>query len=439
MLASSNARSEPKSSWALRAVWVLTGIAVLIFLGLHTAPTRKHGGLGDDGRIYAAVADAQRNPELAKRTLAKVERRAELAEYQADEETWAMAHLAPFCWRVLNPALCRLLPGSTHANLVWLNRSAHVLSWILLGYLLAASGASLGARAFAGLLWLSATACVRLALRQAGYIEPVTQCLWLAGLLLIVQGRFTLLPFFLGIAVLQKESLALLAPIALGAYACRWRSLGPVRPGWMLLVLLVPALSLAAVRQLVPPINTYEPLSYLLTVLGNQLFELRQTPRLPLGLLVGAGVLGLLPLAFPRAFLNFLRRDPWLVLVLGAGLLAYFGGHDKTRLLGPSLAPLTLFAAWAFDHARPRAGTSVWLVLSVALHLYLGAQWMEWTHNQPRPWRIAPGRAPLQRVHETLASLWPYALAWLVGTWTWVRFSARPSLAPLPSAQRPAS
>ena len=406
----------PSSSWGLRAAWLLAGLLAMLLLETWTSPTDKHDGRGDDGRIYVAMAEAQRSADLQRSTRALVEAGMQQSEFSEQEWTWALAHQAPFCWRVLSPSLAAALPLDAAGALTWSNRLAQVLGWILLGYLLGACGASHGGRAFAGALWLGSLSCLRLSMRLPCYIDPMTQALWLAGLLMVATGRDRRLPLFLAVAVLQKESLALLLPIAAVA---RWQRSGwqpRSQLPWLALGILLPALVLTTLRSWITPLNAYEPLAYFLRVVQRQVIEYEASPKLLAGMLAGGGLATLLPLVAPLHFGRWARRFPWLACSLVVALAAYLGGHDKTRLLAPAMPALVLFAAWLWPSlSRSHRGLTATLAASTLwVHLQLGAQWSVWTGQHPAPWRILPGRIPLQAVWRNLEAQAPWVLLWLL-------------------------
>jgi len=334
------------------AVYGIVPLALVSFTALTTPLTEHNGGLDSDGVFYAAAAA---HPEVD-------------ASYAA---------IAPWCHRVLTPTLARALSAALGIDTLNAFRVlAFASSWLALAFLYALlqrGGVSqrfalLGLVWYAGLFW-----ALKFAFFAPAYIDYQTQAFLLGSLLLIAYQRWWALPFVLAVGVLQKESLLFVAVVALvarGVDAQAWRR-SPFLV-WAAVLIVLPALALAAVRVAVPAGNVYSAPAAVVGAL-LRLLEPDVWPRLLLAVSSGLGMLPLLCLAAPRRALALLRSEPmWLALAV-TGLLLLLGGADKSRLFLYA-APALVWTVSRLTQREVAGAAAVWLPLAVALgaHVYLG-------------------------------------------------------------------
>ena len=316
---------------------------------LTTSQIKAQSGLDVDGKIYAEMAARGLTPD-------------------------GTTIYAPWCWRVLTPALSSLLPFDVVGDFKTLAFVSHIVSLFLLYCLLRGLGREhltslVGLLLYAGVFWT-----VKFAFFSPAYVDFQTQTLLLLTLFLMVLRRYGLIPFVLTLGVLQKESLLFLAPIV---FIHIGRTEGWFKPKSLILLLLFlipPLMARGWITSRVIPDNIYSPLGAYADNAMEQLTSLRFYSRFGIEIFSGTGLILLLLLFRAKAAGEFLREHPeWTAqLILGTVLL--FGGVDKARLFLLMLPALVVIASAALEPllVRPSRAVSVWFAVTLLLHCYWG-------------------------------------------------------------------
>ena len=408
-------RPEGRAILAEGVLWFLAAIAFLLWFGFATPPTPGRDGLGGDGHIYVAMMDRSTDVEYAE-VRAKYERRAGLEEYSAEEERYVRGlHWAPYCWRVLSPWIAAQIPLEPLPAFRSLGFVAHLVTLMVFWRLLRSLGASRTARILAGLFYVLSFGLFRVWARLPCYIDPLTQTFWIAGITLMVERRYRWIPLVLALGALQKESLLMLVPVVL-VHRLVHLGLEPRRDLLYLSALVLPAAAVVALlRWAIPAVNfDFDSLQYWWVNVRSFATHREQWPKFVLSWTTGLGALLLMALVCLPQFLRFLRAEPtWVALAL-VGAFALFGGSDLTRIYLYGAPVLAIFVArWWDEDTRLRPSARwLWIVLSLGLHLYLGAHLRPWIGGTLGLKDMLPGLSPLPRVQRDL--IWA---AWAVGPW----------------------
>gem|GEM_PF-3299710 len=329
---------------------LLLPAVILVPVVLTTPLTDHNDGFDSDGMKYAAMA--LRRPEL-----------------------YDLAHTEPWCWRVVTPLLASLLPFHIIGSFTII---AFVSDWIALSLLfclmrrcgLSEIGSVLGVLLYAGIFWT-----VKFSFFSPCYVEHQTQMLLVLGLYLIVRRAYWTLPILLAVAVLQKESLLALAPIAIAHYWISQTRIDGRGWAWMIVLVAAPAVVLAIVRSQIASINPGWSRSAATYSLTEQIFDPTFWPRFFLSFYSGLGLLPLILIVRCRPALRYLRENPHWIVALLVGAAALFAGGDKSRLFLLAAPVVCLVAAQTLEPlltSRNFASLS-WVAIAILLHLYLGS------------------------------------------------------------------
>ena len=319
--------------------------ALLLLLYVATGITPAYDGRGHDGRFYTAMARDEIRSE-------------------------PFIPIAPYCYRLLTPALVSQLPGPVVRRfrvldlIVWI---AALLAWHLLAR---RTGLSPGQSTFGGLILASCAWGPMSSFYNPCYVDPLMYLFIFIGLNLILSGRTVWLAVLLGVAMLQREQCAILWVCALvNDMQTHGRSKRlVVRYGAMLAMC---AAVYVAIRWAVPPIETTTPspplvaaavVRWLLTDPGYLL-------KSALGILYALGLplLGFVILPGAR---RYVRAHRWAGFYLILAGLSVLGGSDKARLVFLAQPVLIL----AFLHGLgPRLGAMrlrIPAVVILLVHVY---------------------------------------------------------------------
>lgn len=336
---------DPRERLKLLAPALIYAAVILILYAL-TRTNPANNGRGHDGRFYAAMADDQTQPE-------------------------PFIPIAPYCYRVLTPALVGCLPGPVVQRfrrfdlVVWL---AALLAWHLLAR---RTGLSPWQATFGGLLLASCAWGPMSAFYNPCYVDPLMYLLIFIGLNLILTGRTAWLAVLLPIAMLQREQCLILwvAAVAHEAQHKGWSKRLLARYGAMLAACGAVYLSL---RLAIPPLLETTPPTPLVVVavvrwlMSDPEYLLKSL----LGVLYALGV-PLLGFALLPGVRQYVRDHHWVRYYLLLAALSLLGGSDKARLVFLAQPVLIL----AFLHglgprlARARFRFAAGAILLV--HLYV--------------------------------------------------------------------
>lgn len=320
--------------------------ALLLGLYAWTGITPAYDGRGHDGRFYAAMAqDEIRNEPFIP--------------------------IAPYCYRLLTPALVAHLPGPVVQRfrafdlIVWI---AALLAWHMLAR---RTGLSRWQSTFGGVILVGCAWGPMSSFYNPCYVDPLMYLFIFLGLNLILSGRIAWLAVLLAVAMLQREQCAILWVCALvHDVQTNGRSKRlVVRYGSMLAMC---ATIYVAVRWAVPPIEQTTPppplvaaavIRWLLTDPGYLLKSV-------LGILYALGLplLGFVILPDAR---RYVREHHWARYYLILAALSLLGGSDKARLV--FLAQPVLILA-LLHGLGPRLGAARFRAPAIAVlltHLYL--------------------------------------------------------------------
>jgi hypothetical protein len=397
---------------------------LLLWFVFQTPVTGQNGGQGSDGAIYVTMSRPPGDVDPAS-VLARVAAHDPRTRYTRDEVAWYQAHSAPYARRVLFPWILGVLGGDPVRVGRWVGFAAHLGALVLLVRVLARLGTSRGARWLALGLYATSFGVVRIWAHLPCYSDPLTHLFWMAGLYAAVARRWWLALPVVTLGVLHKESLALLVPVVVAA---RWSAGERAGRAPFAAAALIAALApLLALRFLVHPVNDYDALGEWWEVFGRYVgfleghkdppvfWALGLWPKIALSLGTGMGVLILLALQRPRAFVRFLGREPLWLLVLAVGLFAFFGGYDRTRLYLYMAPVFAVFVArwWDAGDALPRPLVSAWLAAGGALHLYLGAHLRPLVEGPLEGSGMFPAIMRHEDVYARLRAVAPWVLAWV--------------------------
>jgi len=294
----------------------------------------------------------------------------------------AMALDAPWCYRILTPALVKILPVKTLLGFRIVGFVSNILTlWIV--YLLLRElrfrhiSSLIGIVLYAGVFWT-----IKFTAYSPAYIDHQTCLFWVSAIYLAISQRFNWLALVLSIGVLQKESLL---PLSLFGIAELWasrESLGN-RLLWIKTALLIgsPLVVFVVVRLMIDGYSLAEfPENPLVALSRNIAYvaDRRFIPMFIQATFSGLGIMGIFVLVHSRKSLEYLwGRPSWLVL-LGISSVFLFGGTDKARFftyMVPLLVVLIVHAIDKHDLSSRRWLLSVALLLGV--HLYIGGHFKE--------------------------------------------------------------
>ncbi len=250
---------------------------------------------------------------------------------------------APYVYRILPAALVAVSGQDVRLAFLALNFLAAIMAGALLAHLLRRYGAPPGLALLAVAWWAVLPASLRYFYYYPVILDGISFALALALIVLALEGRVLLFAAAVAAAVLVRES-------ALAAVPFLWLARRDLRAA---AVASLPALVTFAAIRLFPPIPPEKGFTLAEDVAQNVLWVATNTDgrvlRFALAIPLTLGLFALLPLAFPRASLAFLRREPaWAYWIVATPALALVGGGDYDRLLLP-LVPLLAVLALAIS------------------------------------------------------------------------------------------
>jgi len=320
--------------------------ALLLALFTWTGITPAYDGRGHDGRFYAAMArDEIRNEPFIP--------------------------IAPYCYRLLTPALVAHLPGPVVQRfrvfdlIVWM---AALLAWHVLAR---RTGLSRWQSTFGGVILATCAWGPASSFYNPCYVDPLMYLFIFLGLNLMLSKRTAWLAVLLAVAMLQREQCAVVLVCAL---VHDMQSNGRSKRTALCYgaMLATCATIYVAVRWAVPPIEATTPPPWL--VAGAVVRWLVTDPgyllKSGLGTLYALG-LPLLGFAILPDARRYVREHHWVRYYLILAALSLLGGSDKARLA--FLAQPVLILA-LLHGLGPRMGTLRLLGPTLAvllIHLYL--------------------------------------------------------------------
>jgi len=316
---------------------------------LTTPLTPSNAGYDFDGMFYAAMAGSPRVKP-------------------------ALAHVAPWCYRVATPALVSRMPFDTLTSFRSLAFVANVASLVLLFLIARSLGFSgslalVGVALYAGVFWT-----LKFSFYSPAYIDAQTQVLLLAIIYLTVESRFVPLVVVLAGAVLQKESLAAFSLFAVAALLRHQRRQSPGTFVLAAALIFAPVAALFTVRALVPAAQSLDTTQETLEQL-RQLIAPGFWPIFIQSLFSGMGLLIVVLSIRPASWMSFLReRYEWIVFSIVA-LALLVGGRDKGRLFLYLLPAVIVCALVVIENLRVTSGARrglIWIAVLLVLHVYLG-------------------------------------------------------------------
>ena len=330
--------------------------ALLLTLYVWTGTTPSFDGRGYDGRFYSAMARDEIRSE-------------------------PFIPIAPYCYRLLTPALVAQLPGPVVQRfrafdlIVWI---AALLAWHMLAR---RTGLSRWQSTFGGVILAGCAWGPMSSFYSPCYVDPLMYLLIFLGLNLMLSGRTAWLAVLLAVAMLQREQCAILWVCAL-VHDLQTNGRSKRSAVLYASMLAMCAAIYVAVRWAVPPIEETTP-SPPLVVIAVVRWLLNDPGYLLKSVLAILYALGLPLLGFailPDAR-RYVREHRWARYYLLLAALSLLGGSDKARLvflaqpvlilallhgLGPRLAA-----------ARLRAPAMAILLTHLYLQLPPALMWVE--------------------------------------------------------------
>jgi hypothetical protein len=269
---------------------------------------------------------------------------------------------APFCYRILTPALVRLMPFGTADSFYFLSLAFLVGTGVLVYYLVLETAGERGLALAAIALFYSLSAGPKFCIYDFWLTEPALFFFGTLSFYLLLRGHDIWLSIALTLAVLSKESALFILPLV---YTLRARR--PLDRGAALraaAVAVLPVLAFIAVRLSIPSLDQPGPL---------ELFRSIGIPRLTEGLagFIRGGTVGTWGVLIPALVLlsgrkgagMLLRALPFLVLVYMQPLFA--GNVDRLLVLAfPAVLPVSIAG---LRSARERFGLERWMTAGFVL------------------------------------------------------------------------
>ncbi len=306
-----------------RALAVAVTLVMLLALRLVTPPIAFNDGLGNDGRLYAAMIRGLRehiDPGL----------------------------VPPWSYR-WGPSLLVALTGlDARTGFELLNAACALLSGLLLYELLRHYGARAPLALLAVAWWAMLPAGVRFGLYYPVLTDSAGFLVLMALLWCAVKERYVLFALALVVGVITRENLLAVGPFLWLANVRR----APVKVTLVSLACGIPAVAayfLVRAHPLFPPppefgnwLERYQVdlnVRWVLENINGHAWRFVLTVPLTLGALF------ILPLVRAGTSLAFLRRHPaWIYFLVSSVVLVFIGGRDDDRyfyVLAPALAVLT--------------------------------------------------------------------------------------------------
>lgn len=384
----------------------LLGVLLLVAAVWFSTPlTENYQGFDADGLMYGAMTAARTGD---------------------DSFPPEMAHMAPWCYRVLTPWLAAQLPWETLDNFRVLAFVSDVLCLLVLLQWLRRLGFSrglcvVGLGLYAGVFWT-----LKASFYMPAYIDYQTQLFLLLILLLTRMRQYAWLPVLLALGALQKESLALFSCVPLLQL---WRETAmPRSRRWLLAmaVVLAAMLPLWLLRQFVTANDLGEHWN-----LFRELGKLAMPDFWPIFLQDVFSGLGLLPallLLRYREALHVLRREPVLLGYTLMALACLWGGADKARLFLYVLPVWVVFVLLGLRALQAQALPGrfwPWVVLVLAAHALMGGYLTPMGSYADYLARMVPEHSgglyvPVLLRNAAISLLvWLASVQLLLGQWQW--------------------
>jgi len=282
--------------------------ALLVALAFRfTAITPERDGRGHDGRFYAAMAHDERHSE-------------------------PFVPVAPFCYRVLTPALADLSPGPVVQRF----RVVAALSWwaaltaffiLLRRHGLSTTTAYIGCGALATCAWGPVAS-----LYNPCYVDATMYLFVIVGLIL-VQARSAWLAVLLPIAMLQREQTLIVWICSLVAHHRRGEWNRRVH-AWHGAILAACVAALAGLHGIITPVFDTAPQQW--RTAFSVLKWMGEDPTYAVKSILAVGYALGLPLVatclLPEAR-RWIRTERWPIWYLALSALTLLCGSDKARLV----------------------------------------------------------------------------------------------------------
>lgn len=363
-------------------IWTIAIVGVsLLWLGAlmqWTPLTPVNDGRDIDGVYYTSMA---RDPWSVFRPLPQELDENQLRELALDPARWgtdARNHFAPFCYRILSPALVSLFAKARPvAGFLMLSFVGQWIAAALLWLLLRRLGVSPWLAALGVALHLTSFWGPRFAFWSPCHPETTSLIITLALLLSITSHVHWLTAVLLAVGALQREQILTLA---LFQALWLWREgRRPLKAFALAALLVLPGfLMLLALRIAIEPINSFNLLDTIRFYSAQRWDHIVESHgiyivRFLVGVLHTLGALPFLILLGGKTLWRDLKREwPWWGMVAVTLVLVWTGGVDCERrayyALPLILAPL--LANWQIT--RRTAALMIWaLVCHIVLNLAL--------------------------------------------------------------------
>ena len=342
--------APPLSSRAIKTasliVPALIYAAIIVLLWRFTAITPERDGRGHDGRYYAMMAGDERHAE-------------------------SFIPVAPFCYRLITPALASLLDGPV----VWRFRIVNAIAWwaaLLAFHILIRQCGLSRTTAYVGCALLATCAWGPIAgLYNPCYVDPLMYLFIFTGLILLLR-RSAWLVVLLPIAMLQREQVLIvwacsLSIAAAGGLRSLTRRQFAIHAGVFFACMLV----YAGLRWWIQPIfsTAAAPWAVAASVIKWLFEDTGYAMKSLLAIIYALGLPAIAVLCLPEAR-SWMRTQRWPVAYTVLAVLSVLGGSDKARLvfLATPVLIIAMLHGWSHlpDYAR-RAGLAATACL---LHVY---------------------------------------------------------------------
>jgi len=274
-----------------------------------TAITPERDGRGHDGRYYAMMSADERHAS-------------------------PYIPVAPFCYRVMTPALASYLPGPV----VWRFRTINALAWwaaLIAFHLLVRQCGLSKVAAYIGCGFLATCAWGPIAgLYNPCYVDPLMYLFVFMGLILMIR-RSAWLAVLLPIAMLQREQILIVWACSLAiAAAGGIRSLTHRQIAYHAGILAACMAIYAALRGWIPPVFSTAPAPWVVAagVLKWMYEDPSYAVKSALAILYAVGLPAIAVACLPDAR-AWMRSQRWPIAYVAIAALSILGGSDKARLI----------------------------------------------------------------------------------------------------------
>ena len=336
----------PRRAFASVIVPALIYVAVIALLWRFTAITPERDGRGHDGRYYAMMAGDERHTE-------------------------SFIPVAPFCYRVITPALASLFEGPV----VWRFRVVNAIAWcgaLLAFHLLIRQCGQSKTAAYIGCGMLATCAWGPIAgLYNPCYVDPLMYLFIFAGLILMLR-RSAWLAVLLPIAMLQREQVLIVWASSLTiAAAGNIRSLSRRQFVFHASVLFTCMLVYAGLRGWIQPIfsTAAAPWAVAASVIKWLFEDAGYAVKSALAIVYALGLPAIAVICLPGAR-TWMRTQRWPVAYAVLAGLCLLGGSDKARLVFLAIPVLIIAMLHGWTHLPQHARRAGLAATACLLHVY---------------------------------------------------------------------